>query len=390
MPFYTLSFQNRNLLMFKLLAVFAISLVLAYISQQNTKATIAAGYCYSIWGDWAYLLLVVALCLFTGLRTNYNDTWNYVRGFNQADTLTAFLSNPDNLNPFKNPLFYFLQSAVKSWTEYNQFFIFVTAVYTQICLLRFIKKYSTDFLFSVFIYFTLGTFTFSISALKQVLAMSTLTLAIPYLEKKSWIHYYIVVFIAMLLHTYSLMFAILPFFRDKPWRLFTFLLITVTAFVMMNFESTITAFMDQANDLGKSLAEYEVFGNATINIFRLAVYAVPPLISLIFQKWVLHKTSGTENVLINMGIISFAFMVMGTQAGANMFGRMGNYFELGTICCLPWMLKKTFDDRSYKLVSTVACVCFMGFFIYANAINGNFDAEYTSTTIFRFIRNLLS
>ena len=285
--------------MTKLLVVFAAALVLAYISQQNTKATIAAGYRYSVWHDWAYLLLVVALCLFTGLRTNYNDTWNYVRGFNQADTLTVFLSNPDNLNPFKNPLFYFLQSAVKSWTEYNQFFIFVTAVYTQICLLRFIKKYSTDFLFSVFIYFTLGTFTFSISALKQVLAMATLTLAFPYLEKKSWILYYIVVFIAMLLHTYSLMFAILPFFRDKPWRLFTFLLITVTAFVMMNFESTITAFMDQANDLGKSLAEYEVFGNATINIFRLAVYAVPPLISLIFQKWVLHKTSGTENVLIN-------------------------------------------------------------------------------------------
>ena len=116
--------------MTKLLVVFAAALVLAYISQQNTKATIAAGYRYSVWHDWAYLLLVVALCLFTGLRTNYNDTWNYVRGFNQADTLTVFLSNPDNLNPFKNPLFYFLQSAVKSWTEYNQFFIFVTAVYT--------------------------------------------------------------------------------------------------------------------------------------------------------------------------------------------------------------------------------------------------------------------
>lgn len=35
--------------MFKLLAVFAASLVLAYISEQNTKATIAAGYRYSVW-----------------------------------------------------------------------------------------------------------------------------------------------------------------------------------------------------------------------------------------------------------------------------------------------------------------------------------------------------
>jgi hypothetical protein len=376
--------------MTKLLVVFIAALVLAYISEQNTRATIAAGYRYSVWHDWAYITLVVVLCLFTGLRTNYNDTWNYVRGFNNSGNLKAFFSNPENLNPFKNPLFYFLQSAIKSRTDYAQALIFVASVYSQICLLLFIKRYSKDFLFSVFIYFTLGTFTFSISALKQVLAMATLTLAFPFLEDKKWFRYYLFVFIAMLFHTYSLLFAVLPFFRERPWRFFTFLLIVITSFVMMNFESTITAFMEQANDMGKTLAEYEVFADATINVFRLSVYAVPPLLSLMFQKWILHDSSEMDNTMIHMGIISFAFMVMGTQAGANMFGRMGNYFELGTICCLPWMLKKTFDVRSYHLVSTMACICFIGFFVYANAIHGNFDAEYTSTTIFRFLKNLFS
>lgn len=60
--------------MFKLLAVFAISLVLAYISEQNTKAIAAAGYRYSVWHDWAYIALVVVLTLFAGLRTSYNDS----------------------------------------------------------------------------------------------------------------------------------------------------------------------------------------------------------------------------------------------------------------------------------------------------------------------------
>ena len=60
--------------MFKLLAVFAAALVLAYISEQNTKATIAAGYRYSVWNDWAYILLVVILSCFAGLRTSYNDS----------------------------------------------------------------------------------------------------------------------------------------------------------------------------------------------------------------------------------------------------------------------------------------------------------------------------
>jgi len=60
--------------MTKLLVVFAASLVLAYISEQNTRATIAAGHCYSVWHDWAYIPLVAILTLFAGLRTNYNDT----------------------------------------------------------------------------------------------------------------------------------------------------------------------------------------------------------------------------------------------------------------------------------------------------------------------------
>lgn len=374
--------------MLKLFAVFAASMVLAYLSDRNTRAVRAAGHRYSVWGDRAYIALVVVLTLFAGLRTSYNDTGNYINGFRTAATLSEFVSDPENLNPFKNPLFYLYQSALKTWVDDSQLLIFTTAMFSQICFLRFFKRYSENFVFSIFIYFTLGTFVFSLAAIKQVVAMAMLTLAFPCLEKKQWVRYYILVGMAMLVHTYAIAFAVLPLFRTKPWSLFTFVFIGVTAAVMMNFESAITAFMEQANELGKTLAEYEVFADATVNIFRLAVYAVPPLISLIFQRWVLHGNSKMENILIHMSIISLAFMTMGTQAGANMFGRMGNYFELGTICCLPVMLKKTFNDRSYRFISAVACVCFMGFFVYANAINMDFGQVYQAISPWSFLSSL--
>lgn len=378
----------KGIAMLKLLAVFAASLILAYISDRNTKAIRAAGDRYSVWKDWAYILLVVILTLFAGLRTNYNDTWTYISSFNSAETLSEFLSDPENLNPFKNPLFYAYQSVLKTWVNNSQMLIFSTAMFTQICFLRFFKRYSRNFVFSIFIYFTLGTFVFSLAALKQVTAMAILTLAFPSLEKNQWIKYYIIVLLAMLVHTYAIAFAVLPLFRARPWSTFTFVFVAVVAVVMMNFESAITAFMEQANDLGKTLAEYEVFSNATINVFRLAVYTVPPLISFAFRKWVLHGASKMENVFIHMSIISLAFMAMGTQAGANMFGRMGNYFELGTICCLPAMLKKTFNERSFRFISAVACVCFIGFFVYANVINLNFGQTYRSISLWQFITSL--
>lgn len=362
--------------MFKLLAVFAVSLVLAYLSEKNTKAITASGQRYSAWKDWAYVLLVVVLILFAGLRTSYNDTGNYISSFRSAATLSEWISDSEHFNPFKNPLYYFLQSALRSVTDDAQWLIFLSALVTQICFIRFFKRYSTNFTFSIFIYFTLGTFVFTLAALKQVLAMAIVTLAFPFLEKKKWIPYYLIVLVGVLIHTYALAFAVLPFFRARPWRLFTFLFVALVAALMMNFESAITEFMEQANDLGKTLAEYEIFDDATINIFRLAVYAVPPLISLVFQGWILQDSSKTDHVLIHMSIISLAFMIMGTQSGANMFARMAMYFELGTICCLPKMLQCTFEKRTYRLISGVAIACFLGFFLYANLVANDFGQDY--------------
>ena len=372
--------------MLKLLAVFAASLILAYISERNTKAIRAAGHHYSVCNDWAYILLVVILTLFAGLRTQYNDTWNYFKIYRAAPVLSDFLAIPENLNIFKNPLFYAFQSFLKTCGFDGQMLIFISSIFTQMCFVGFIKRYSRDFTFSIFLYFTLGTYVLSLAAMKQVLGMAVAMLAFPSLEKRQWGKYYFVVFLAMLIHTYALAFAVLPFFCVKPWRAFTFVFVSVVVIVMVNFEETITAFMEQANDLGKTLTESEVFHDATINVFRLSVYAVLPLISLIFQKWVFCNSSRLDHVLVHMSIISFAFMCMGTQAGANMFGRMGNYFEMGIICTLPWMLRQVFNIQSRKLVSGIACICFMGFFIYANAINIQFDVHYKAMTLWQFLQ----
>lgn len=375
--------------MTKLLLVFAASLALAYISELNTKAILASGHRYSVWHDWAYLLLVAILVFFAGLRTGYNDTGMYMRSFSSAPALSEFLGNPENLNPFKNPLYMFYRSALREITDNAQILIFTTSAFTQIGFVRFIKRYSDHFTFSIFIYFGLGTYILTLAALKQVVAMAIITLAIPYLTENKLGKYYLLMVTAMLVHTYAIAFAVLPLFRVRPWRLVTFLFLAIIAVVVMNFESAITAFLEQAEELGKSVSDEEVFADATINVFRLAVYAVPPLISFCFQRWVLRNTDTADNLLIHMSILSFAFMFMGTQAGANMFGRMGNYFELGAVCCLPSMLKKTFDDRSYKAVAALACVGFFGFFFYANAINSDFGQAFRSISLLEFIASLI-
>ena len=369
--------------MFELLAVFFPALILAYISEKNTEAITASGQKYSVWKDWAFLLLVIILVLFAGLRTSYNDTWNYINGFRNSLGLEEFLADPENLNIFRNPLFYFCYSVLRDITGNAQWLIFIASAITQTCFLLFFKRYSTNFTFTIFIFFVLGTFIVSLAALKQVCAMAIATLAFPCLEKKQWGKYWFIVFIAMLVHTYALAYAILPLFTKRPWRLFTYLFVISVAIVMMNFTGAISAFMDQADSLGKTLYEEEIFDENTINILRVAVYAVAPLISLFFAKWIFCNSNSMNHVLVHMSIISFAFMIMGTRSGANMFARMAHYFEASIACCLPWMLQQTFEKKSYRLVSAVAVVCFFGFFVYANAIDMRFDDAYNAGSILR-------
>ena len=373
--------------MIKITLVMIICVILAYRSEQNTKAVLQSGQRYSAWSDFAFIVLAVVLVLFAGLRTRYNDTWSYMNGFRNSTGLEEFLADPKNLNIFRNPLFYYCYSVLRDITGNAQWLVFLSSAITQICFLLFFKRYSTNFTFSIFIFFALGTINVSLAALKQVLAMAVATLAFPALEKKRWVSYYVIIFVAMLIHTYALAFAVLPFFRERPWTFFTYLFVFVMVLVMTNFQEAITAFMDQAEELGKTLSEGEVFDKNTVNILRVAVYAVAPVISFLFAKWIFRDSNTMDHVLVHMSIISFAFMIMGTQAGANMFARMAHYFELSIACCLPWMLKQTFDKRSYQFVTRFAVICFLGYFVYANYINNRFDDMYSSTSILQLFKS---
>lgn len=372
--------------MIEISAMLLICVVLAYYSERRTNEIRCSGRYYTVWDDTAYLALAVVMVLFAGLRTGYNDTWNYMNSFQNGGGLEEFMSDPSNLNPFRNPLFYFCYSALRDVTGNAQWLVFITSCITQVCFLLFLKRYSHNFTFSVFIFFALGTINVSLAAMKQVCAMAIATLAFPCLEKKQWIRYFLIIFIAMLIHTYALAYAVLPLFARRPWKLFTYIFVIAVVVLMMNFRDAISAFMDQAEDLGKTLYEEEIFDKHTVNIMRVAVYAVGPLVSFLFARWIYRHSQTMDHVMVHMSIISFSFMVMGTQSGANMFARMSHYFELGTICCLPWMLKQTFEKRSYQLVSGIAVACFLFYFIYANGINGSFDAEYSSTNIFALFK----
>ena len=69
-----------------------------------------------------------------------------------------------------------------------------------------------------------------------------------------------------------------------------------------------------------------------------------------------------------------------------MFGRCANYFEIGVICSLPWVVRQLFTRQSVTILLTTAALCFCGFYLYDN--NG-FNYNYSKKGIVQFIGEVI-
>lgn len=335
-----------------------------------------------------FFMLVLTLALPAVLRKSFNDTGAYIRSFYLAKPLAALLQSGE-LHILRNPLFRIYESLIHSYTSNESIFFLFPAFFVQYTNVRFIRRHSPSFLMGIGLYLFLGTYVFSLAAMKQTIAMAMLLYAVEALMERKTFRFYLLVFVAFLFHTYAIMFVVLPLFTVKPWSPRTFLILFGIVFVMNNFDTVLQRFIDIANESGKNVSADEIIGAAAINPIRVAVYAVPSLFALVFRRYIfVGKGDREHNILVNMAFLTVAIMSIGLVNAANMFARMGQYFEFGIICGLPWMLSKPFDKSSERLVYLIAIVCFAGFFCYANLIQIVFDEQFGRYTVMQFLERI--
>ena len=370
--------------MSKILPFLVAALFFAWMTESSTRGKYgvhrqsAANYI-------PYILLILTLTMPVAMRRTFNDTSTYIRNFYAAKPLSVLL-NSGTLHILRNPLFQIYQALIRSFTSNESLFFTISALFVQYSYVRIIRRHSPSLLMGIGLYLFLGTYVFSLAAMKQTIAMAVLLYAVEALMERRNRRFYLLVFVAMLFHTYSLMFVILPLFTVKPWSARTFLLLAGILFIMANFNTVLEGFIELANESGKNVSSEEIIGATAINPIRVAVYAVPSVFALVFRRYIFVGEGDREhNILVNMAFLTVAIMSVGLVNAANMFARMGQYFEFGIICSLPWMISKPFEKSSERLISMIAIVCFAGFFCYANLVQIYFDDHYGRYTLMQFL-----
>ena len=334
------------------------------------------------------IIVIVWMMCFSFLRTRYNDTGNYIQSFLNAESLSEGFSNGTFTDWTGNPWSMLYRSLIHDITDNYHIYFFFPAFLSSFAVVKLCKSYSVNPAFSLLIFFSVGTYIMYIAALKQCLAMFFLLLALPYAIDKKYVRFYLLVIVAILFHTHAFMFAIVPLLLDKPWGKVTWMLLGATVFAMLTYDMTLGAFMEYAQSIGALVAENEVFDDHQINILRVLVYWIPAILALVFYRRLFHDSTRTENLFVNMSIVSAFILTIGLVQGANLYARMAGYFEIATAISLPWMVKKLFTKQSAQFVTVIAVILYFGYFYYEFAITKDFENNYSAISLWQFITSL--
>ena len=96
------------------------------------------------------LAIVIWMTLFSGLRTSYNDTGNYIKFFNEAaTTLSEHFATSTETGLADNPLYYVCQVLVKGIIDNYHVWLLLTAFLSCYVAVKFFRHYAYSYCWAV-------------------------------------------------------------------------------------------------------------------------------------------------------------------------------------------------------------------------------------------------
>lgn len=371
--------------MLKLVHFAMVCLVLATLSHVFSRRTLGSPEGYIEKDKFFWGLLIIVMISFAGLRIHYNDTDAYVHAYNLLSESNPELSDI-NWILGGNPGFTFLNIIIIKLGFSSQTFLMVYSIITVSIYLWFIRKYSCNLWFSIFLFIIVGNYIFTLAAIKQCIAIAFCLIGADRALQKKWIPFVLFVLLGALFHPYALLYLLTPFLIFCPWSQRTYVLLAVSALTGVLLQLLIGSIVSITAMIGE---EYDVstFLGEGVNPLRVAVIAVPTALSFIARKQIASTQSKKWYLFVNFTMLNFAIMFIGLFGTANYFARLANYFVIFQCVTLPWLFMH-FEERSKRFLTITSIICYLLYFYYENGVLLPFDDYYYATTWIEFFRQL--
>lgn len=283
-----------------------------------------------------FIMILIIMVCFSGLRTKMNDTEVYLINYQRVpNTLSSIMDIDWTIG--ENPLFSIYQIIIRSLISRSGYvFLFISACIVVTSYLLFIKRYSVNFSYSLFLLISFTTYAFTMAAMKQTMATAIAVWAVPNFLNGKRVKAAFLILIAMLIHPYVIIFFAIYFVSDNIWDKKMKSIVVASLIGKILFTTLLSIFMRMASTIGDDYTmEYFVGG---VNLFRVFVYMVVPGLSFIYRNNIRNTGNKFSFLCINLATISSCFMILASSGGANMIGRLASYFDLFHCMALPMIL----------------------------------------------------
>lgn len=262
-----------------------------------------------------------------------NDSIAYATSFRDAEYLNSFWELEGRFE-FG---FQYLVKFIKFFISDEIFIYFIiTSFLIQFSLARFIYKNSKIIWLSVFFLITLRFYFFSVSAIRQGLALAVCLIAYEFFKKEKMKYFYLTVMIAFSLHYSALVFSILPLFTKIKPSGKKMLMFGIIAIILFSVMGSFMFFFTSISDYGKDYFDQGLANDVSSRLGAIFI-SLLSLTMLIFIRKSNYFKQNQHNRLFRVQFwcvyLSLIVNVMAIKFGILM--RFYYYFGIFVIVLLP-------------------------------------------------------
>lgn len=320
-------------------------------------------------------IVAIALILFAGLRDFRvgTDTGTYVMHFNASDSFSIVSERQDTG--------YYLLSWLARWfsDSYSMLLIMIALIVVPCYLstiVRVVRRYET----AVFLFITLGAYTFFFNGARQGIAAAICFLAIPFLLQRRLWPYIALIGIAITFHRTALIAIPLYWIASSEIRIQRLAILGIATAISVVF---LNVFVNLATELlSDKFASYAEVSEGGGEIW--VAFLVCQGILLYFFKQIVPDPNGWYARLLNIYLAGLVPALASTLSGVNPSGilRLHLFFSSTAILLWPMVFLQIRVSELRILLTIGFSAVTLAFFIMTTSAFSNLVPYRLNTSIF--------
>lgn len=316
---------------------------------------------------WGYAIIAMGYITFwAALRSGFVDTSAYIRIFNNS--LIGWQYVVDAWEGTRQPGFDSLMIFFKTFISDDfHFWLTFISIASSIPLIITLRKYSCNYLYSIFIFITSTQFIWLFNGIRQFL-VAAIMFGFGYLIKERKItKFIIIILLCSTIHkTALIMLPMCIFMTDKPFgrRILVYIAVVLLCAVSI---SPLLDSMDsllQGTGYEKNLDQFAE--DDGVHPLRVAFNSIPMILAFIRRKEILKKNNLYINICINMSTISAGLYFVGMLTSGIMIGRLPLYFQLYDLILIPYLIYFIYKEYSKILITCISVLYLIFYSLFAS------------------------